>query len=498
MEGAEVEYRNIEIMLLDPAAKDDGEEKSAAAPAKVAQNKHAQQLAADATQVTPPAESEILTSADVLKTVTVPEGFEVELIAEPPLVEHPMMGCFDDRGRLFIAESDGQNRQAQQLLDEAPHRILMLEDTDHDGDYDQRVVFADDLVLPNGAEWYDGALYVCSAPFVWRFRDLDGDGRAEEHTRIAGTFNFDGMSSAFHGPVLGPDGRLYWSGGQHGWQFEDPAVGANRPRADPKELGYDSGIAGPWPTFHQALFRAGRTARMVKSSPRAPFVILLKPPSRRRAKSSAPPPSTTTTAALGETRCCTGSMAASSISSEKNFAGLVRTGPILTPVTHTGHSAPSGIVRYRSSQFGAEYRDQYFFAEFNMHRVNFLRAVREGSTYRGSYDTFLSSTYTDTHFTDVMEDADGSLVIINTGGWFRYGCPTSQIEKPSILGAIYRVRRKDAARVDDPWGKTVAWDQATPDQLVTWLDDPRFAVRERAKLRSPSAVRRRCRRSRPD
>jgi len=38
-----------------------------------------------------------------------PPGFVIEKVAAPPLVEHPMMACFDERGRLFIAESAGQN-----------------------------------------------------------------------------------------------------------------------------------------------------------------------------------------------------------------------------------------------------------------------------------------------------------------------------------------------------------------------------------------------------
>ena len=51
----------------------------------------------------------------------------------------------------------------------------------------------------------------------------------------------------------------------------------------------------------------------------------------------------------------------------------------------------------------------------------------------------------------MLEDADGSLLVVDMGAWFNYGCPTSKIAKPEVLGAIYRVRRADAATVaDDP------------------------------------------------
>ena len=45
--------------------------------------------------------------AEVLKTLRVPEGFTVELVATTPLVEHPVMAGFDDRGRLFVADNAG-------------------------------------------------------------------------------------------------------------------------------------------------------------------------------------------------------------------------------------------------------------------------------------------------------------------------------------------------------------------------------------------------------
>src|SRR5207244_1533083 len=84
----------------------------------------------------------------------------------------------------------------------------------------------------------------------------------------------------------------------------------------------------------------------------------------------------------------------------------------------------------------------------------------------------------DFHPTDVLEDADGSLLVIDTGGWFRIGCPTSRVDKPQIKGAIYRIRRKDAPKVKDPRGLKLDW--KSPED---WLDDPRFAVRDEAVQR---------------
>src|SRR5262249_50556750 len=95
-------------------------------------------------------------------------------------------------------------------------------------------------------------------------------------------------------------------------------------------------------------------------------------------------------------------------------------------------------------------------------------------------EDFLVTADRDFHPTDVLDDADGSLLVVDTGGWYKLCCPTSQLQKPDVLGAIYRVRRAKASRPDDPRGLRVAWDKLKPGELTASLDDPRPAVRKRA------------------
>ena len=114
-----------------------------------------------------------------------------------------------------------------------------------------------------------------------------------------------------------------------------------------------------------------------------------------------------------------------------------------------------GLCRYRSTQFGKEYQGSLFTAQFNVHRIEQHALVRDGATFRSVEKDFVTSTDPDVHITDVWEDADGSLLFIDMGAWFNYGCPTSKIAKPEILGGIYRVRRVGARHITDPWGKTL-------------------------------------------
>src|SRR5215213_11798540 len=108
-------------------------------------------LAADAASSSPPLPS-------------VPNGFSIELAAGPPLIERPIVASFDDEGRLYVAESSGSNDPVQKQLELKPHRIVRLEDTDGDGKFDKRVVFADHMMFPEGTLFFDDSLYVSAPP----------------------------------------------------------------------------------------------------------------------------------------------------------------------------------------------------------------------------------------------------------------------------------------------------------------------------------------------
>ena len=70
--------------------------------------------------------------------------------------------------------------------------------------------------------------------------------------------------------------------------------------------------------------------------------------------------------------------------------------------------------------------------------------------------------------------------MLDTGAWYKLCCPTSQLAAPEALGAIYRVRRQGASRLDDPRGRKLPWRTMSPPELAKLLDDVRPAVVERA------------------
>lgn len=159
-------------------------------------------------------------------------------------------------------------------------------------------------------------------------------------------------------------------------------------------------------------------------------------------------------------------------------AEFKRTGDLLGPVIDFGHVAVSGMCRYRNDQMGRARGALFFVTQFNTHKVVAVEIEPQGSTYEGQVRDFWVSSNPDCHPTDVLEDADGSLLVIDTGGWFRNGCPTSQVAKPDVLGAIYRIRAP--APLADARGLNIDWSSAKPSFLTHLFGDPRPAVRDRA------------------
>ncbi len=394
--------------------------------------------------------------------ITVPEGFELEVAAAPPLVGFPMMGCFDERGRLFLAESAGLNMGIEELENATPNFIRMLEDTDGDGKFDRSTIFADKLQLPNGALWHKGSLYVAEPPGIWRFTDTDDDGVADQREHIAGKVHSNGMSASLHGPVLDPTGKLFWCGGQSGYELLDKDSSLKKGRRAPGVFTLNDDGS------NHEIFSLGGLANPVEVafSPEGDVfgtvAILNKIDGQRRD---------------GFMHWVYGGI--------YNLNGsdpvsLPRTGDHLPPIVHLGQVAPSGILSYRGSQFGNDFKNNVFFAEFNTHQVIRAKLVRDGATFRAETESFLTAEDIDFHATDVIEDADGSLLVIDTGGWFRHGCPTSQIAKPEVKGAIYRIRRKGVVAPNDPRGLKLDWAKMSGEAMSQLLADSRPVIAERA------------------
>jgi putative heme-binding domain-containing protein len=156
------------------------------------------------------------------------------------------------------------------------------------------------------------------------------------------------------------------------------------------------------------------------------------------------------------------------------------TGDLMPVMTKFARIAPAGLALYRGTSFGPAFQGNLFSAQFNPHRVQRHIMTREGATFRTEDSDFLTSVDPDFHPTDVMEDADGSLLVVDTGAWFIHGCPISRVAKPEIKGSIYRIRKIGAPAVRDARGEALKLSEKSPADVASHLADPRPAVRDRA------------------
>lgn len=390
----------------------------------------------------------------------VPDGFSIERVTNSALTKYPMMAGFDDRGRLFIAESSGENTRAPQLIKEPKSMIRMLEDRDGDGRFDKSTIFADKMTLPMGALWHDGSLYVASPPNIWRLTDHDDDGVADERKIIIDSFGFSGNAASIHGCFRGPEGRLYWCDGRHGHEFKDKSgkvtskglaarIFSCNPDGSDIEVHCGGGMDNPVEIDFTPEGEMIGSVNILLTRPRVDCLV-------HWMEGGVYP------------------------HFEDCVAEFKRTGDLLGPITKFGHVAVSGMLRYRSTQFGSEYQGNIFTSIFNTHKVIRSQLVRTGATFETKEEDFLVSDDPDFHPTDVIEDADGSLLVINTGGWFRIGCPQSQISKPEIHGAIYRIRKTGTTTLQDPYGLALDWKSLSPNRQLQLLNDSRPFVQQKA------------------
>lgn len=357
---------------------------------------------------------------------TLPAGFTLATVAAAPLVTHPIMGCLDDKGRLFIGDAVGVNWNKAQLEKNPPNRVLMLEDTNADGSFDKSTVFADKMTFPQGACWLNGSLYVCSPPSLWKLTDTNNDGIADQREEIVTGFDYTGNAADVHGPKRHPNGRLYWCHGRKGHVIrqkdgtpvhEGLASGIWSCKPDGTDIQWYSLGCADNPTglaFTPEGDLIG-TVNLYYSNPRGDTLMhwlyrgVYERPDQMKA-----------------------------------IEGLPRTLEKMPIIHNFGHVAVSGCTFWPSYQPTTKKQEprteNLMVTHFNTQRLVRMELTPSGSTYTTTEHEFLKLNDPDIHLTDVIADPrDGSLLLLNTGGWFRIGCPSSLMAKPDLRGAIYRI-----------------------------------------------------------
>ena len=354
----------------------------------------------------------------------VPDGFTIEQVVGEQQTVFPMFAAFDDRGRLFVSESSGGDLYVELTEGKKTGRIKLLEDHDGDGFFETSGLFAENLALCMGLAWRDGKLYAADPPDLVTLEDTDNDGRADKRTVILTGFGHTDNGS-LHGLTFGPDGWLYMTMGH--------PDGYRLPRGD-------------------GTFLEGRSGALIRCRPDGSGVEAVC----RGFENLVEVVFTDAGECFGTDnwfqrpengfRDAIVHLVDGGLYPYNADAGTPQpvTGEPLGPAGRFPAAALSGMVMVRGTALGDDFRGQLFTAQHNTRAVGRHVIVPDGHTYRTQDFDFVTTDDPDFHPSDVLEDADGSLLVVDTGSWYIHHCPTGNIRHAHATGGIWRVRRADA------------------------------------------------------
>lgn len=164
---------------------------------------------------------------NALASMEVADGLEVGLFASEPQVANPTNIAIDARGRVWVCEARNYRLPYNDKFEkqEKGDRIIILEDTDEDGEADQQKVFyqGTDLLSPLGIAVLGNKVYVSSSPTLQVFTDEDGDDLPDSRDTLFITEGGYDHDHGLHAIKFGPDGKLYFNFGNEVNGLKDKA-----------------------------------------------------------------------------------------------------------------------------------------------------------------------------------------------------------------------------------------------------------------------------------
>jgi putative membrane-bound dehydrogenase-like protein len=374
------------------------------------------------------------------------DGFQVELIAAEPDVRQPIAFCFDERGRMWVAEAFSYpNRQPE---GQGKDRISIFEDTNGDGSFETKKVFCEGLNLVSGIEVGFGGVWVGAAPYLL-FIPKDATDKPGKPQVLLDGWGYQDTHETLNSFIWGPDGWLYGNQGV----FTQSLIG--KPGTpDGQRTTLNAGVWRYHPVRHEfeifchggsnqwgldynsnghffmthcrSFWGKGGTTNAIRNghfwnqanSKYAPFISATAPDFAPDLQNYLP-------------------------ASARYDSGEGGAGKPGTTAVYGGHSHVGTLI-YNGDNWPAIYRDHLFTHNLHGHQINQQHMVRTGSgyeTFHGGYD-LLYSPAPDYIPVDLQTGPDGAVYVID---WTdTQHCHNPEDEKwDRTNGRIYRISWKE-------------------------------------------------------
>jgi len=155
------------------------------------------------------------TPEESMKTMHVPEGFEVQFIASerefPELAKVNQIN-FDSRGRLW-ASCMANYPQWQPGQPKPNDRLLIFSDFAANGRARKCTTFYDKLICPTGFEFWNGGVIVVDEPRLLWLKDTNGDDKADVVVELSDGWATDDTHHTIHAFEWSPGGLLHMNEG---------------------------------------------------------------------------------------------------------------------------------------------------------------------------------------------------------------------------------------------------------------------------------------------
>ncbi len=404
---------------------------------------------------------------------TIPVGMRIEPVATEELTTWPIVVDWDQQGRLLVVESGGVSKPIVEHNKQLLHRVVRLDDQNQDGIFDKRTVVAKDLPFMEGVLCVGNDLLVSAPPNIYRLIDADGDGVCEDRQIWFDGQTITGCANDLHGPYMGRDGWIYWCKGAFAEQQHD-LLNGQRLKTTAAHI------------FRRRL-SGGAIEPVMTGGMDNPVEVAIIPEGERFFTS------TFLHNPGNGLRDGVAHAVYGGVHGKQHAVldGHVRTGELMPVLVDLGGAAPSGLICLDSPRLfdtqpsGARV---LVAALFNLQKVTAHRLTPSGASFHSQNQDLLVADRVDFHPTDIIEDSDGSLLIVDTGGWYNLCCPSSRVDQKTAAGGIYRLSKVEhASQVADNNDATrsrlfEATRPATPENITHGLNDSRPWVARHAQL----------------